>query len=257
MSNLPKISIITSVYNGEAHLERAIQSVLAQTYSNVEYVIVDGGSKDGTMGIIERYRGRIHKIVSERDKGIYDALNKGVGLATGDIIGFLHADDTLAHSKVLESIGQKFANENIHGLYSDLNYIRFLPDQTPQIIRYWKSCEYHPRLLAEGWMPPHPTLYLKKSVYDQVGGFDLNYPIAADYDFILRTFKTPGFQFAYLPEVTVRMLVGGVSNRNLKKIYEKSSQDYAILKKQGFSPLFTLLRKNLSKVKQFIERAHP
>ena len=253
MSTFPKISIITAVYNGEKHIAQTIESVLGQSYTNIEYIVIDGGSTDKTVEIVNRYRNRIQHFVSERDKGIYDALNKGIGFATGDVIGLLHADDTFSGPLTLASIAKIFEGEKADGVYSDLVYIK-KDEGKSRVIRYWESCKFELSLLSQGWMPPHPTLYLKRSIYEQVGKFNLNYPIAADYDFILRVFQTKGLKFFYLSEVTVQMQVGGVSNRNLKKILEKSSQDFEILKQNGIAPVSTLIKKNLSKIKQFIVR---
>jgi glycosyltransferase involved in cell wall biosynthesis len=254
MSAAPKISIVTAVYNGEQHIAHTLESVLGQSYTNVEYIVIDGGSSDKTLEIINRYREKIAHVVCERDQGIYDALNKGVRLATGDVIGILHADDRFNDQHVLKRIADIFMKEEVDGLYSDLIYIKKTTGRADRTIRYWKSKSFTEKLLRQGWMPPHPTLYLKKSVYNEVGYFNLSYPIAADYDFILRVFKNKNLRFHYLPEVTVHMQVGGVSNRNLKKILEKSSQDYQILHSNGFSPATTLIKKNLSKIKQFISK---
>jgi glycosyltransferase involved in cell wall biosynthesis len=250
----PKISIITAVYNNERHIEDALKSVLSQSYPNVELIVIDGGSKDQTMEIVKRYQSKIHTLVSEPDRGIYDALNKGLQKATGDVIGFLHSDDLFASTSVLESIAQVFQKNSVDGVYSDLNYVREVDHQF-QIIRHWKSAPFTPELLQRGWMPPHPTLYLKKSVYETVGLFDLQYRIAADYDFILRTFVLSQLKFSYFPKVTVQMRIGGASNKNLKKIIQKSKEDYQILQKNGYSSVATLLMKNVSKLGQFFARS--
>ena len=254
MATVPKISIITAVFNGEKNIAQTIESVLGQTYPNIEYIVIDGGSKDQTVEIVNRYRDRIQHFVSERDQGIYDALNKGVALATGEIVGILHSDDLYSSAEVIASVVKRFIETHADGVYSDLVYVKDHTDEEVRIIRYWESCEFNSALLADGWMPPHPTLYLKKSIYEKTGKFNLSFPIAADYDFILRVFKTPGLKFAYLPNVTVHMQVGGASNRNLKKILQKSSQDFEILKQNGFQPTMTLIKKNVSKLKQFISR---
>lgn len=250
----PKISVITAVYNNEHHIEDALQSVLTQSYPNVEVIVIDGGSKDRTMEIVRRYQDKIHVLVSERDQGIYDALNKGIQKATGDVIGFLHSDDLFASAQVLETVAKAFQTNFVDGVYSDLNYVKE-DDKKFQVIRYWKSNSFKMDLLKKGWMPPHPTLYLKKSVYDQIGPFNTQYRISADYDFILRTFNSPQYKFTYLPMVTVQMRVGGESNKNLKKIIQKSSEDFEILSKNGFPTLTTLLLKNISKLNQFFLRS--
>lgn len=254
MAQLPKISIITAVFNGEQHISKTIESVLGQTYSNLEYIVIDGGSTDKTAEIIKSYGSKIHCFLSERDQGIYDALNKGIALAKGDIIGLLHADDLFAKNSTLSLIAKQFVETQADGVYSDLIYFKKINEIERQTIRYWKSEPFSRNLLMQGWMPPHPTLYLKKAVFQNVGSYDLGYPIAADYDFILRLFQSADFKFSYLPEVTVLMQVGGVSNRNLRKILEKSSQDFEILKKHGFPATSTLIKKNFSKLKQFLSR---
>ena len=251
---LPKISVITAVYNNERHIESALKSVLSQTYANVEYIVIDGGSRDRTMDIVRRYQDRIHSITSEPDGGIYDALNKGISKATGDVIGFLHSDDIFASDRTLENVANAFQKQAVDGVYADLNYILETGDHI-RIIRHWKSNTFQKAQLKSGWMPPHPTLYLKKSVYDACGTFNLDYRISADYDFILRAFGNPEYRFHYLPEVAVQMRVGGASNRNLKKIFQKSSEDYRILTSHGYQAASTLLFKNLSKIGQFFSRS--
>lgn len=246
-----KISIITAVYNNETHIATAIESVLNQTYKDIEYIIVDGGSKDGTMAVVNRYASKISKIVSERDTGIYDALNKGIKLATGDVIGFVHSDDMLASSKTLETIVDYLKSSNAHGVYGDLQYVE---KQNPEnVVRYWKSNQFQPHQLKKGWMPPHPTLYLRRDVYEQVGLFNLDYRIAADYDFILRCFSQRYWFFKYIPEVLVKMRVGGKSN-SMKNLVNKSKEDYFALRRNDVGGLQTLFVKNISKVPQFFKK---
>jgi glycosyltransferase involved in cell wall biosynthesis len=239
-----KVSLITATFNNAKVLERAIQSALNQSYSNIEYIVIDGGSTDETHVILEKYRIQISKIISEKDNGIYDALNKGIRAATGDIIGFLHSDDQFYSKQSIEHIVAKLEPENVDGLYSDLQYIQNKPEGL-SVVRYWKSKTFHPNLLAHGWMPAHPTLFLKKKVYDREGHYSLNYRI-------LKIFKSGKYRFDYLPEITVSMQVGGESNKSLKKILQKSREDYEILAAHGYSPALTLLGKNLSKIGQFI-----
>jgi len=252
----PEVTIITACFNSEASIAATVESVLAQTFPDIEYLVIDGGSRDGTLARIEPYRDRIRKIVSEKDRGIYDAINKGVQSASGEIIGFLHSDDRFRHPGAVEQLVEQLEREQTDGIYSDLEYIRGSGGEA-SVLRHWKSRPFHPGLLAQGWMPPHPTLYLRRRVYERVGGFDLRYRIAADYDFILRAFREPGFRFSYLPEVTVQMQTGGASNGSLGRILQKSREDYEILSRHGLSPLSTLLRKNLSKIPQFFMRNAP
>jgi glycosyltransferase involved in cell wall biosynthesis len=245
-----KISVITAVWNNRDTIADAIKSVLSQTYSDMEYIIIDGGSTDGTVDIIRSYGDRITKFVSEKDKGIYDALNKGVKMATGDIIGFLHSDDIFADENSISKIAHAFS-ANVDGVYSDLVYTQ--KDDTTKVLRYWSSCSYNPKLLKHGWMPAHPTLYLKREIYENFGGFDTSFKIAADYDFILRIFSS-GIKTAYISEVTYKMRVGGASNRSIKNIITKSKEDYKAIKRNGVGGISTLMIKNLSKVTQFFKK---
>ena len=244
-----KISIITVCYNSDKTLEKTIQSVLAQTYINVEYLIIDGNSKDTTINIIKKYESTISKWVSEHDKGIYDALNKGLQLATGDVIGFVHSDDLLANNQIISKIANQFEKGNIDGLYGDLQYVD--KNNIDTVIRYWKSCDFKSSLLKKGWMPAHPTLFLKKKVYIKHGNFNLIYKIAADYDFMLRVFKDNTLNFVYLPEIITKMRVGGASNKNLKNIIQKTKEDYQVITSNKTGNLVTLFLKNFTKFKQF------
>ncbi len=244
-----KISIITAVWNNRETIADAIESVLSQTYSDAEYIIIDGGSTDGTVDIIRSYGDRITKFVSEKDKGIYDALNKGVKLATGDVIGFLHSDDVFADENSVAKIAEAFS-ENTDGVYSDLIYTP--KSDITKILRYWESRSFTPELLSRGWMPAHPTLYLRREIYDRFGMFDLNFRIAADYDFILRVF-TSGINTVYIPEVLYKMRLGGASNKSLKNIIRKSREDYIALRNNGVGGLGTLFIKNISKLGQFFK----
>lgn len=242
-----KISVITAVWNNRETVAEALESVLAQTHADVELVVIDGASTDGTREVLEGYRGRLAVLVSERDRGIYDALNKGIARASGDVIGFLHADDLLADSNVLARIASAFS-DGVDGVYGDLLYVR---KQDPsQTVRYWRSRPFTPDLCGKGWMPAHPTLYLRRSVYQRHGVFDTSYRIAADYDFMLRILLA-GTRVAYVPAVLVKMRVGGVSNRSLRNLLRKSREDLRALRHNRAGGLWTLLRKNLSKLPQF------
>lgn len=213
--------------------------------------MIDGASTDGTLQVLQRYRDRIAVLVSERDSGIYDALNKGLAQATGDVIGFLHADDLLADSGVLTRIAAAFA-AGADGVYGDLLYVN---KQDPsQIVRYWRSRIFTPDLPAKGWMPAHPTLYLRRSVYGKLGRFDTGFRIAADYDFMLRVMRDQSLRLHYLPQVLVRMRVGGASNRSLGNLLRKSQEDWKALRKNGVGGVWTLVRKNFSKLPQFFSR---
>ena len=247
-----KISIITSVYNNQETIKDAMDSVLSQTYENIEYIIVGGASTDGTVEIVQSYGDKISKFISEKDKGIYDGLNKGISLATGDIIAFLHSDDIYASDSIIEEVVLTFkSDKSLDGVYGDLVYTP--KADTDKVLRYWKSKEFDSSLLKNGWMPAHPTLFLKREVYERFGGFDLSFRIAADYDFMLRVLSG-GIKVKYLPEVLYKMRVGGESNKSIKNIILKSKEDLKALKKNNIGGVGTLVYKNLSKVIQFVNR---
>ena len=247
-----KISIITANYNNEATLSACFESVKCQTYLNIEHIIIDGASNDGSIDTIKTYSKFPHvRYYSAKDNGIYDALNKGIKKATGDVIGFLHADGMFAGKNVVQNIVSKFESNKCDGVYGDLHYFR---GSTPvNIIRNWVSRPFKKSLLKQGWMPPHPTLYIKAKLYQKNGLYKCDYKIAADYDFILSLFKQKDLIFSYVPEVFVKMRMGGTSNSSLKNIIHKSLEDYKILKDNNFKyPLYVLTLKNLSKIKQFV-----
>ena len=184
-----KISIITATYNSNKSLKSCIDSVVMQDYGSIEYIIIDGQSTDSSIDIVNDFQTSYPyiKVVSENDDGIYDALNKGLAIATGDVIGFLHSDDLFPSSTIISELASKINNDNLDGIYGDLQYVN--KENTNKIIRLWKSCEFKLELLKKGWMPAHPTLFLKKHVYDKYGEFNTFYKISADYDFMLRILK--------------------------------------------------------------------
>lgn len=228
-----------------------MDSIVSQDYSDLEYLFIDGGSSDNTLSIIKKYRQNnpFIKMVSEKDYGIYDALNKGISAASGDIIGFVHSDDFLASSDIINDIVSMMKTESLDGVYGNLQYVN--KNNTQKVIRNWISCDFKFSKLKNGWMPPHPTLFLKKEVYQKHGLFDVSYRISADYDFMLRIFKDSELKFGYLPKVITKMRVGGASNRSIKNIIEKSKEDYRAIKSNNIGDFLTLIRKNTSKLKQF------
>ncbi len=257
MSNC-KISVITAVYNNKETIVDALESVLSQSYHNVEHIVIDGGSTDGTVELVRAFGDKIEKFVSEPDGGIYDALNKGISLATGDAVGFLNSDDVYAHDRVLEKIARAFQYEGVDSVYGDLNYVK--RDDVSKVVRHWKSHEFSRNKLRTGWMPPHPTFYVRRKIYEKYGGFDTSFKIAADYDSILRFLGLNHISTTYIPEVLVQMRLGGVSNRNIRSILQKSIEDYKALKKnamggrRGIQGKRTVFMKNFSKVSQFVKR---
>jgi len=247
-----KISVITAVFNRRDTVADAIQSIQRQTYDNVEHLVQDGGSQDGTLEVLENHSNDDTFLVSAPDSGIYDAINKGIERATGDVVGLMHSDDFFASDRVLEMVAAAFQDPNVDGVYGDLQYVSATgPDK---IVRHWKSSHYDPGLLKRGWMPPHPTLYLRASVFERLGLYDTSYRMAADYDAMLRYLVHGQINLAYIPEVLVKMRVGGVSNRSLRHIIQKSQEDYRAIRTNEIGGIGTLAMKNFSKFGQFLKK---
>lgn len=209
-----KISVITVCYNAAATLEDTLKSVQTQDYPNIEHIVIDGGSTDGTQAILERYHDGIALCVSEKDRGIYDAMNKGIARATGDIVGILNADDVYAHPHVLARVAGLMQAKQLDALYADVEY--FKPHAPTRVVRRYSSAHFSPARIPYGWMPAHPTLFLRRQIYDTFGSFKTDYHIASDYEFIARIFYRTNLRSDYLPEVLVRMRMGGVSTGGLK-----------------------------------------
>ncbi|MFB1489931.1 MULTISPECIES: glycosyltransferase family 2 protein [unclassified Thiocapsa] len=245
-----KISVVTTTCCCAETIGDCLASVASQTYSNREHVVIDAASRDGTLEILRGHRDQLAVLVSEPDGGIYDGLNKGIDRASGEVVGFLHADDVFAGPDVLTRVADAFSAPGVDAVYGDLVYVA--REDTLRVIRYWRSGEYRRSRLRWGWAPPHPTLYLRRSLYERFGGFDLRYGIAGDYDLMLRMLMQLSGRVVYVPEVLVRMRVGGVSNRSLKHLLQKSREDYRILRANAVGGLGSLAWKNLSKVPQFI-----
>jgi len=244
-----KISIITITYNSAKTLRRALESVQSQTYGDIEHVIVDGDSTDGTKEMIEAYAKEHTNVrwISEKDEGIYNALNKGIAMATGDVIGLLHSDDTFFSSDSIGYIAAAFAHTGADVVYGDLQYCK-----GGKVIRRWQSNAFNPKSLKYGWMPPHPTVYVRKNVYAQVGKYDEWFRIAADYDMLLRIF-TAGYKTHYIPQVLVNMETGGASNKDTRARLSKTQEDYLILKKNHVGAGYlTVACKQLRKIRQFL-----
>ena len=246
-----KVSIITAVHNRVSTVEQAARSVLDQTHTNIEYIVQDGGSDDGTVEVLQNLNDPRLSMVSETDDGIYDAINKGISRASGSIIGLLHSDDYLANSDVLRKVLEHF-RPGVDGIYGDLDYVA--ESNTEWVIRRWRAGTYNRTKLRFGWMPPHPTLYLRRSVYDEWGVYNTKYQIAADYDAMLRWLGTGQISLAYVSEVLVKMRTGGESNRSLSRIVRKSMEDYKAIRENQCGGFVTLICKNLRKVPQFMEK---
>jgi glycosyltransferase len=297
-----KLSIITATKNNKPGLLRAIECVRKQTYRNVEHIVVDGGSTDGSVEILRQARndsilttnlptgqaGYSLLAISEPDEGIYDAINKGIKLATGDVIGLLHSDDLYADVNVIKNYASAFDQpttnnqlQTIQAVYSDLVYVRKKQEvrgQKPKniqsdnisifqsfnfgIIRNWKTqnkeftteAQRH-RALKNGWMPPHPTLFIRKEIFEKYGFYNIDLKIASDYEMILRLLFKNQITSCYLPITTYLMSIGGASNKSIGNIITKSREDYTAMKRNGIPfPLFTLLCKNFRKLPQFLAR---
>ncbi len=248
-----KVSIITISYNSASTIESTIRSVLNQSYHNIEYILVDGKSTDSTLEIIENYRSRIARVISEPDQGIYDAMNKGVSMATGDIIGILNSDDLYADSEVIASIVQKFQQTKADAVYADLVYVDRMNDQ--RVLRTWKSGAYTPGLFLKGWMPPHPTFFVQAWVYQKYGVYNIDLRSSADYEFMLRVIHKHHITIAYLNQIVTKMRIGGQSNITISNRIKANLEDRKAWRINGLQPgLFTLTRKPLSKLFQFLQR---
>ena len=247
-----KLSIVTAVYNRQATIAQAIASVSAQSYQDVEHLIIDGASKDGTMREVNRLKHPKMRVISGPDQGIYDALNKGIRHATGEVVGLMHSDDFFAHDQVLEKVALAFASTGADAVYGDLDYVA--ATDTTRVIRHWRSGEFAPQRLARGWMPPHPTLFIRREAMINLGLYQTEYQISADYEAILRWFGKGKLSLTYIPEVLVKMRVGGESNRSLGRILRKSREDYRALRSNGVGGMQALVWKNLSKLPQFLNK---
>lgn len=243
--------MVTAVFNRAETVAAALASVHSQSWPTVEHVVIDGGSTDGTLQILKAQSEKLAFLVSERDGGIYDALNKGIARCTGDVVGFLHADDLFESAESLARVAAAFEDASVDAVYGDLVYVR--KDDTTRVVRQWTAGAFHPRQLSRGWMPPHPTFYVRREVYLRLGGFDTRLRIAADYDCMLR-FLCAGVKLKYIPHVQVRMRLGGASNRSLRSVLRKSSEDYVALRRNGVGGATALLWKNISKLPQFFMR---
>ena len=295
-----KVTLITATYNSAKNLRDCLQSVAEQTYPNIEHIVIDGGSSDGTMDLVKSFPS-VTKFISEPDKGIYDALNKGIQLATGDVIGFAHSDDMLAEKDIISRIvnsfspskgeiseGQRgssspkennasgadhplptasqryspsergrnsFSNGNIasrvDGIFGNLVFVD--PENTDKIVRTWISTPFNRSEVKHGWMPPHPTLFLRREVYEKHGTFDTSFKIAGDYDFMLRVMLDETINLRLLPEIIVKMRKGGASTGSFSELLHKKSEDLRAMKNNGFVfPLWVLLMKNVRKIPQLL-----
>ena len=242
-----KVSILTVSFNAVTTLQQTIESVLAQDYPNIEYWVIDGDSKDGTKELLASYGDRINYI-SEPDQGIYDAFNKGLALATGDVIGVIGADDFYPSSDVIRSVVEVFEKQGVDSVYGDL---QFIDPVSSKVVRKWKAGEYKRSNWLLGWMPPHPTFYVKRSVYEAYGNFKTHYTCAGDYEFMLRALYKHGISVAYLPKLLMTMRNGGTSTASLKHRWIANLEDRKAWRENGLKPyLITVSLKPLRKIFQ-------
>lgn len=217
------------------YISDCVKSVNNQSYSNIEHIIIDGASKDNTLEVIECFPNRVAKVVSEPDKGIYDAMNKGIKLATGDVIGILNSDDFFADSDVIQKIAKEFIeNPELDGVYTNLYYVK--QDDPETIVRHWKSESFKERSFFKGWHPPHPTLYMRRSVYEKYGLFDLNFSLAADFELMLRYFERYKIKTKYLPITTIRMRLGGATSKNFENVKKQNIECMEAFRTNGLKP---------------------
>lgn len=245
-----KISLITVTYNSEKYLADCIESVLMQDHPNIEHIIIDGKSKDGTLNIIKKYEGNIARWISETDRGMYDAINKGIELATGDVIGILNSDDMYASADVVSKIAAAFKTQNIDSLFGDLQYVD--QDRIDEVYRVWKGKPYKRSLFHTGWMPAHPTFYIKRSLVQEFGGYESHYFTASDYEFMARYLFRHHISSHYLPKLIVKMRRGGASNKNIYQRFRANRRDYLAMKKNRIPlPFLVSILKPLSKLHQY------
>lgn len=248
-----KVSIITIAYNSSQTINETVESVFKQSYDDIEYIVIDGQSADNTVEIIKSYGDNISKYISEKDNGIYDAMNKGVKLAKGDIIGFINADDKLNSNDCISEIVKVFQIHNADVVYGDKIYTE--SNNTDKVVRYWKAGEYNKNNFKKGWMPPHLSTYIKRGFYEKYGKFRTDFKIAADYELMFRFMYKYNAKSKYLPKVIARMRAGGISNKSLKNILISNYEVYKSWRVNGFivSPLI-IARKPLGKATQLFMR---
>ena len=245
-----KISIITASYNSAATIGDTLQSISMQNYDNIEHIIVDGASSDNTLEIVS-YFPHVSKVISEIDNGIYDAMNKGVALATGHVVGILNSDDVYTDRYVISKVINEFEKKNTDVVYADLQYVKF--NDLQKVTRTWHSGKFSRRKFYYGWMPPHPTFFVRRQIYEKIGNFNSSLRSAADYEFMLRVLLKNDFKVSYIPEVLVKMRTGGMSNATLRHRLRANREDREAWRINNITPyVFTIPFKPLRKVLQFI-----
>jgi glycosyltransferase involved in cell wall biosynthesis len=251
-----KISIITAVRNNMGTIAETFASIREQTHQDIEHIVIDGASTDGTLRIIDQHRSQIAQFVSAPDRSPFEAMNKGLALATGNVVGFLNADDVFAAPRIVERINHVLAADEVDACYADLIYVA--ADDPNRVVRYWTSRPYQPGLFETGWMPAHPTFYAKRRVYENFGGFNLSFKRQGDFELTLRLMAIRRIHAVYVPEIWVRMRMGGMSNRSVMGIVKGNFEAYRICRHHGLpvGPWFPFL-KIWNRLPQFFFHAPP
>lgn len=248
-----KISIITVVWNNKDTIKNAIDSVLEQTYKNIEYIVVDGASTDCTVEVVQSYGDKISKFVSEPDRGLYDAMNKGIALATGDVVGILNSDDFYIDEYVIEKVVREFEEKQVDSIYADLVYVK--PENIEKVVRCYDSSHFAPEKFAYGWMPAHPTFFVKRWIYEKYGVFRTDLKIGADFDILARFLYTHKISHSYMKEVFVKMRTGGVSTGGLKATWQIAKEQLQVCRDNGIDTnIFKILSKYPRKLMELLNR---
>jgi glycosyltransferase involved in cell wall biosynthesis len=247
-----RISIVTVCFNAAATVVETLRSVEGQTHSDFEHIVIDGASTDGSVELIRQHASRrVTHFISEPDRGLYDAMNKGIALATGDVIAFLNADDVYTSEHVLARVAEVLANPRLDACYANLYYVD--PTDTRRVVRVWRSRPFRPGLFARGWMPAHPTLFVRARVFRELGGFDIAFRQQSDFDLALRFFELGGIRSHFVPEFWVRMRAGGVSNRSVRGVWRGNQEAWRICRKNKLAvPPWFVLTKVGSRLQQFL-----
>ncbi|MDC3305485.1 glycosyltransferase [Flavobacteriales bacterium] len=245
-----KISIITVSFNSVETIRDTIKSIISQDYENIEYILIDAGSTDGTLDIIKEYEGYINYFSSEEDDGIYDGMNKGISVASGEVVGILNSDDFYPNSYIVSNVARTFEKRNCDAVYGDLLYVKFY--DTDKIVRYWQSGNYSVKKIKNGWMLPHPTFFVKREMYEKYGYYNTELKSAADYEMILKLLYKQNINVFYIPMILVKMRMGGKSNASIMNRIRANKEDgLAWTENQLYKPLFVRIKKPLQKIKQF------
>lgn len=251
-ASTPKVSVITACYNSAKTIAGTLRSVYDQSFHNIEHIIVDGGSTDGTLEIILAHRTSVSRLISEPDRGIYDALNKGIALSTGDVIAFLNSDDVYAGNDVIECVVEQFMAHSLDAVYGDAAFVK--GDDFDRVVRLYSSRRFRPSRIGWGWMPAHPTLFVAKKIFERHGVFKADYRIAGDFEFVARVFSMPNFRYRYFPKVLVKMRMGGISTRGWRTTLLLNNEVLRACRENGIHTNYLkILSKYPEKVIEFLK----